>query len=53
MLCVEFPNGSQMDFDSVEALTRAVQSIRAGTPLIVRDERDGTKQVVWAPGDDE
>jgi hypothetical protein len=53
MLCVEFPNGSHLDFETPEALARALGSMRAGTPLIVRDERDGTKQVVWAPGDED
>ncbi len=27
--------------------------IRAATPVVVLDERDGTKQVVWAPGDED
>ena len=53
MLCVEFPNGTQIDFDSPEALARAVAQMRSGTPVIVRDERDGTKQVLWAPGDED
>jgi hypothetical protein len=52
MLTVEFPNGSQLDFEDAQALARAVQQMRSGTPLIVRDERDGTKQVLWAPGDE-
>ena len=49
--CYHERNGERMDFDTPEALARAVQSVRAGTPLVVRDERDGTKQVLWAPGD--
>lgn len=49
MLTVEFPSGSILSFDSHEAPARA--QIRAGTPLTVRDERDGTKQVLWAPED--
>ena len=49
MPTVEFPNGSQIDFDSPEALANAIQHIRAGTPLIVRDEKDGSRAVVWAP----
>ena len=53
MLYVELPNGTQLDFETREALARAVQAIRAGTPVIVRDERDGTKQVLWAPGDED
>ena len=53
MLSVEFPNGSQIDFESPEALARAVQNMRAGTPLIVRDEKDGSRAVLWAPGDED
>jgi hypothetical protein len=51
MLCVEFPNGSSLSFDSPEALVRAVQNIRAGTPIVVRSEKDGSREVLWAPGD--
>ena len=40
MLTVEFPSGQRLDFDSPEALARAVQSIRAGKPIVVRD-REG------------
>jgi len=53
MLCVEFPNGSQLDFESPEALARAVQAMRAGTPLVVRDEKSGLREIVWAPGDED
>ena len=53
MLSVEFPNGSQIDFDSPEALANAIQHIRAGTPLVVRDEKDGSRAVLWAPGDED
>ena len=52
MLCVEFPNGQQIDFETPEALERALGTMRGGTPLIVRDERDGSVQVLWAPGDE-
>ena len=51
MLCVEFPNGSQMDFETPEALARAVQTMRAGTPLVVRDEKSGQIEILWAPSD--
>ena len=51
MLCVEFPNGSQIDFDSPEALANAIQHIRAGTPIVVRSEKDGSREVLWAPED--
>jgi hypothetical protein len=37
--------------ESPQALERALGAMRGGTPLVVRDERDGTKQVLWAPGD--
>ena len=33
--------------------TRAVQQIRAGTPTVVRSEKDGSCEVVWAPGDED
>ena len=52
MLFAEFPNGQRLDFDSPEALARAVQHMRAGTPLIVRDEK-GQQRVLWAPGDED
>jgi hypothetical protein len=45
--------GQRLDFESPEALARAMMAIRAGTPVIVRDERDGAKQVLWAPGDED
>jgi hypothetical protein len=53
MLCVEFPNGLQLDFENAEALARAVQQIRAGTPIVVRSEKDGSREVIWAPGDED
>ena len=53
MLFAEFPSGQRLDFDSPEALARAVQSIRAGTPIVVRDEKSGEREVVWAPGDED
>jgi hypothetical protein len=28
---------------------RAVQRIRAGTPVVVRSEKDGSREVLWAP----
>ena len=43
MLCV----------DSPEALARALGAMRAGEPIVVRSEKDGTREVVWAPGDDD
>jgi hypothetical protein len=50
MLTVEFPSGSSLSFESPEALARAVQNIRAGTPIVVRSEKDGSREVLWAPG---
>jgi hypothetical protein len=49
MLYVELPNGTHLDFDSPEALARAVAQMHSGVPFIVRDEKDGTKQVLCAP----
>jgi hypothetical protein len=53
MLTVEFPSGSSLSFDSSQALARAVQQIRAGTPIIARSEKDGRREIVWAPGDED
>ena len=53
MLSAELPNGSQLAFESPEALARAVAQIKAGTPVVVRDVRDGSRAVVWAPEDHE
>ena len=53
MLTVEFPSGQRLDFDNPEVLARAVQSIRAGTPIVVRSEKDGSREVLWAPGDED
>ena len=49
---VELPSGSQLYFETPEALERALGTMRGGTPLVIRDERDGSKQVLWAPSDD-
>ena len=53
MFFLELPSGAQVDFDSAEALERAVRSITAGTPVVVRSEKDGSREVLWAPGDDD
>jgi hypothetical protein len=29
------------------------RSIAAGTPVVVRDEKSGLREIVWAPGDDD
>jgi hypothetical protein len=28
-----------------------VQQIRAGTPIVVRSEKNGSREVLWAPED--
>ena len=53
MLYVELPNGAQLDFETPEALANAIQHIKAGTPIVVRDEKSGEREVVWAPGDED
>jgi hypothetical protein len=53
MLYVELPNGTHLDFETPEALARAVQQIRAGTPIVVRSEKDGSRAVLWAPEDED
>jgi hypothetical protein len=53
MLFAEFPNGARLDFETPEALARAVAQIKAGTPIVVRSEQTGERQVVWAPGDED
>jgi hypothetical protein len=53
MLTVEFPSGSSLSFDGPEALARAVQNMRGGFPIVVRDEKDGSRAVLWAPGDED
>ena len=52
MLFVELTNGQQLDFESPEALARALGAMRAGEPIVVRSEKDGSREVLWAPGDD-
>jgi hypothetical protein len=51
-ITVELPSGAEFVFETAEALNRAVACIKAGTPLVVRDEKDGSRQVVWAAGDE-
>ena len=53
MLFAEFPPGKRLDFENPEALANALQHIRAGTPIIMRDEKDGSRAVLWAPGDED
>ena len=53
MLFAEFPSGQRLDFETPEALAKALVSVRAGTPILVRDEHTGQREVVWAPGDED
>jgi hypothetical protein len=41
MLTLELPNGTHMDFENTEALELALQRMREGKPIVVRDEHDG------------
>ena len=52
MSFVELPTGAQLDFETPEAFERALGAMRAGTPVIVRDEKSGQREIVWAPGDE-
>jgi hypothetical protein len=52
MISVELPSGAELVFDSTEAFARAVAQIRSGTPIVIRDEKSGQREVVWAPGDE-
>lgn len=49
MLTLEFPNGTHIDFENAEALALALQQMREGKPIIVRDEKDGGHEMLWAP----
>ena len=53
MLFAEFPSGQRLDFETPEALAHALQQVRAGTPIVVRSEKDGSREVLWAPGDED
>jgi hypothetical protein len=53
MLFAELPSGQRLDFETPEALARAVQNIRAGTPIIVRSEKDGSREILWTPTDED
>jgi hypothetical protein len=52
MLFAEFPSGQRLDFETPEALANAVQHVRAGTPIVIRDEKSGEREIVWAPCDE-
>ena len=50
---MSFPSGAQLAFESPEALARAVATIKSGTPIVVRSEQTGEREVVWAAGDED
>ena len=50
---LSFPTGPDFDFETPEALANAIQHIKAGTPIVVRDEKTRRREVVWAPGDED
>ena len=52
MLTLALPNGSHMDFENAEALELALQRMREGKPIVVRDEKDGSREVLWSPEDE-
>ena len=52
MLTLALPNGTHMDFENAEALELALQRLREGKPIVVRDEHDGTVEVLWTPEDE-
>ena len=52
MLTLALPNGTHRDFENVEALELALQRMREGKPIVVRDEHDGNVEVLWAPEDE-
>jgi hypothetical protein len=52
MLYAEFPSGQRLDFESPEALARAMTSIPRWHSDVMSEET-GEKQVVWVPGDEE
>ena len=44
--------GPHIDFETIESLISALHQIRARKPIIIRSEKDGVRQVLWAPEDD-
>jgi hypothetical protein len=52
MPLLELPNGAHIDFETIEGLFSALEHIRARKPIIIRSEKDGGRQVLWAPEDD-
>ena len=49
MPLLEFPNGAHIDFETIEGLFSALEHIRDRKPIIIRSEKDGVRQVLWAP----
>ena len=52
MVCLELPNGTYIDFETIEGLFSALEHIRDRKLIIIRSEKDGVRQVLWAPEDD-
>jgi hypothetical protein len=52
MLTLALPNGTHMDFENAEALELALQRMREGKPIVIRDEKDGGLEVLWTPEDE-
>jgi hypothetical protein len=52
MVCIELPNGAYIDFETIEGLFSGLEHIRDRKPIIIRSEKDGVRQVLWAPEDD-
>ena len=53
MLFAEFASGARLGFETPEALARAVAQIRSGTPIIVGSEKDGSREILWTPTDED
>ncbi len=47
-LSVEFTSGLQLDFEIPEALARVLEKVKAGTPVVARDVKDGSRAVLGA-----
>jgi hypothetical protein len=52
MFTLELPNGTHMDFENAEALALALQRMRDGKPIVVRDAKNGGPEMLWAPEDE-
>lgn len=52
MLSLDLPSGSHIDFDTIEGLAQALKKIREGKPIVIRSDKDGVPEVLWAPEDE-